>query len=351
MPGHGRPWILAARSIPTVFNGHRIADGRLGDLVRTMLTAVAAAIIVASTVPLPAQSRVSMFVFRNNFWLNLHQFLRGEVYRRGARLPPGLDPVSLSVPDRATWTRAVDAYVDVASHDILFDELSVRIHNRLTGVGDAVQLADGLVDSAVTNALNAAAPIYRARVWPARQAANDAWIVTARALLSAHETMMASTLASLYRTQWPVDPVLVDVVGEVGPNSAITHAGPAGYGAHTQASAGSTRNGGDAPLELLFHEAAHGGIDRRLQELVAEEGARQGLAPPDDLWHSIMMFTTGFVATRELGKAGRAYESYESRYKQIKPTERSAFERDWQPYLEGTTSFAHALHDLVRDAR
>ena len=94
-----------------------------------------------------------------------------------------------------------------------------------------------------------------------------------------------------------------------------------------------------------------GGIDRRLQELTAKEGERQGLMPPDDLWHAIIMFTTGVVATRELARFGRPYESYESRYKQIGPVERSAFERDWQPYLDGTTSFDQALHNLVRDAR
>jgi hypothetical protein len=30
---------------------------------------------------------------------------------------------------------------------------------------------------------------------------------------------------------------------------------------------------------------------------------------------------------------------------------RAAFERDWQPYLDGKISFEQALHDVVRDAR
>ena len=38
------------------------------------------------------QASQSMFVYQNSFWPNLHQFLRGEIYRRGANLKPGIDP-------------------------------------------------------------------------------------------------------------------------------------------------------------------------------------------------------------------------------------------------------------------
>jgi len=199
--------------------------------------------------------------------------------------------------------------------------------------------------------LNNGAPIYRARLWPARQAANDRWIASAKALLARHETAMASTLAALYPAPWPLDPILVDLVGETGPNSAITHRGPAGYGAHAQVSSGSPRNGGDSPLELLFHEATHAGIDDRLQKLIVDEGARQNVAAQDDLWHAIIMFTSGVIAIRELAASGATYVPYADRYNQISPVQRSALERDWRPYLDRQVSLEQALHDLVRDAR
>ncbi len=292
-----------------------------------------------------------MFVLQDNFWLNLHQFLRGEVYRRGASLQPGLDPASLSESERARWAAAIDSYADIARRDILFDPAIVQIHNALAGVGDVARLPDGVIEPGVASALNDAAPIYRARLWPARHAANDAWIASAKALLGRYETIMASTLAAAYRDAWPHDPVLVDLVGEVGPNSAITHRGPAGYGAHTQVSSGSTRNGGNAPLELLFHEAAHAGIDRGLQAAIANESRRQNLPAPEGLWHSIIMFTSGSVARRELAKSGETYSPYVDRYNQLTPVERAALERDWQPYLDGKVSYDQALHDLIRDDR
>jgi hypothetical protein len=164
---------------------------------------------------------------------------------------------------------------------------------------------------------------------------------------------MAASLARVYRVDWPSEPILVDVVGEVGPNSAITHYGPSGFAAHVQASAGSPRNTGDAPLELLFHEACHAApVERRIKTMIQEESARQNVQAPDNLWHAMIMFTSGAIARKDLAKSGNGeYVPYAYRYNQYTPVERSAFERDWQPYLERKIPLEKALHDLVRDAR
>jgi hypothetical protein len=297
-----------------------------------------------------------MFVFQDNFWLNLHQFLRGEVYRRSVRATPGLDAGLLQEADRDVWNRAIDSYADVARRDVLFDDLSRTIANALATAGDVKALPeslDGLIGANTRAALNSAAPIYRMRVWPARERDNEAWIASAKVLLAQHETTMAATLARIYGVDWPGDPILVDVVGEAGPNSAVTHGGPPGFAAHTQANAGSRRNTGDAPLELLFHEATHAApVERRIQSMIREERARQKLQAPENLWHVMIMFTSGAVARQELARSGnRDYVPYAYRYNQYTPVERSALERDWQPYLDGKASLERALHDLVRDAR
>jgi hypothetical protein len=67
--------------------------------VRKVLAVLA---VLTHSAIVQVQTRTSMFVFQNNFWLNLHQFVRGEVYRRGANRPLGLDPASLSDGDRAS---------------------------------------------------------------------------------------------------------------------------------------------------------------------------------------------------------------------------------------------------------
>jgi hypothetical protein len=275
-------------------------------------------VVLAHAAAVEAQTRTVTFVFQNNFWLNLHQFVRGEAYRRSVKAMPGLDPATLNDADRATWTAAVDAYADFAKRDVLFDDELRALNNALVPMRDVVQLPEGVVSAAATKTLNAAGPVYRAHTWPARQQDNDAWIARARALVEQHGAAMSAALARAYRITWPDEPVLVDAVGEIGPNSAITHDGLSGFAAHTQAGAASVRNTGEAP---------------------------------GDLWHFMMMYTSGVVAKRELASAGRSYQTYGERYPGMMPSVRAAFEPDWLPYVEGKTPFEQALHDLVRDAR
>jgi hypothetical protein len=308
-------------------------------------------VVLAHAASLEAQPRTVTFVFQNNFWLNLHQFVRGEAYRRSVKAVPGLDPASLGETDRATWNAAVDAYADFAKRDVLFDDELRALNNALVAMRDVAQLPDGVVSAAATKTLNAAAPIYRAHVWPARQRDNDAWNARAKALIEQYGTAVSAALARAYRTTWPDEPVLVDAVGEIGPNSAITHDGLSGFAAHTQAGAASLRSTGDAPLELLFHEAGHvASVGGRISGMIDQEAARQKLEAPRDLWHFVMTYTSGVIAKRELAHAGRSYQTYGERYPSMNPSVRAAFERDWLPYLEGNTSFEQALHDLVRDA-
>jgi hypothetical protein len=166
---------------------------------------------------------------------------------------------------------------------MIFDEGLGRMANALAMTEDAARLPEG-VDAAlganIVAALNAAAPIYRAPNWPARQRDNDAWIASAKSLMQRHETAMKAALEAALHVTWPPEPILVDVLGETGPNSAIIRSGPTGFAVHTQASAGSTCNTGNVPLRLLFHEATHiPQVGGRIAALINEETARQKLEP------------------------------------------------------------------------
>jgi hypothetical protein len=117
--------------------------------------------------------------------------------------------------------------------------------------------------------------------------------------------MKAALEAALHVT-WPPEPILVDVVGETGPSSAITHSGPTGFAAHTQAAAGSPCNTDIAPLRLLFHEATHmPQVAGRIGALINDETARQKLQPLPNLWHTLLLFTPSEIARHELGRRKR----------------------------------------------
>jgi len=300
-----------------------------------------------------AQTAREMFVYQNNFWVNLNEFLRGEIFRRGAKLPLGVDPASLDEGERKAWASAIEVYTEVAKLDRLFDAEARRISNALAMTGDAVRLPDGLLDARTTSALNAAAPIYRARLWTARQRDNQAWNASAKALTDRHQEAMTAALAKIYGVTWPREPYLVDAVGETGPNSGYTHEPPSGFAAHIHASVGSVRNSGNAPLELMIHEASHvAAVGGRITKMIDEECARQKLEVPRDLWHFMIMFTTGEIARRELERAGSpGYEPYVYRYNQLPPPVLSALERHWRPYLQGKATLEQALRDVVREAR
>ena len=318
---------------------------------RCFITVLVALCVSAAT----AQTSQRMFVYQNNFWLNLHQFLRGEIYRRGAKLPLGIDPASLNEADRQAWASAIEVYTEVAQQDQISDERGRRINNTLAMTGDATDLRDGLLDARTAAALNAAAPIFRARLWTARRRDNDAWNASAKALTDRHQTAMAAALAKAYGITWPREPYLVDAVGETGPNSGFAHEPPpnAGFAAHVHASVGSPRNTGNAPLELIFHEATHAfGVGGRIRAMIQEECARQKLPVPPELWHFMIMFTTGELTRRQLERTGSpGYVPYIYRYNQLPPAVLAAFERHWLPYLEGKALFEQSLSSLVRDAR
>ena len=297
-----------------------------------------------------------MFAFQNRFWLNLHQFLSGEAYRRSVQAAPGLDPSTLNARDRAIWISAIDRYHDIFKRNMVIDEGLIRMANALATTDDATRLPESLtvaLGANVAAALNAAAPIYRALVWPARRRDNDAWIATARSLMQRHETAMKAALEAALHVTWPPAPILVDVVGETGPSSAVTHSAPPGFSAHTLASAGSACNTGNAPLRLLFHEATHmPQVGGRIAALINEETTRQKLQPVPNLWHTLLLFTPREVAKRELGVTEDVdYVRYPYCKLQLTTAEEMAFDQDWQPYLDGKTSFEKALYDLVRDAR
>ena len=315
---------------------------------------LACALLLLCAVSARPQERRERFVFQNNFWLNLHQFLRGEIYRRNVNAKPGLDPASLSDEELRTWNQALESYRDIAKRDVLFDDLMRRINNELATSGNDEQLPaslDAVIGASARAALNSAAPIYRARVWPGRRSGNEAWIASAKALLAAHQAAMAARIEEVYSVKWPDEPMLVDVVGETGNSSAFTHGGLAGFAAHIQASAGSLRNTGDAPLELLFHESCHAeSIEDRIQKMIEDESARQNVKAPENLWHEMIMFTTGEIARQELARTrSKGYVPYASKYDQLSPVERAAFEGDWLLYLGGKETIGKALHDLIRD--
>ena len=210
------------------------------------------------------------------------------------------------------------------------------------------------IGAATSRALTTAAPIYRAHYWSAQRQLNDRWIAALQPLLAAHGSAMSAAIARTYRVEWPAAPIIVDAAAEAGPFGGYTIDGPDGSAAHTIIEASNPEYQGDMAFEMLFHEASHArAIGGRIIAAINAEAARQHVTAPRDLWHTVIFYTAGELARRELGKTGDAqYQAYAYRYgvytRGWQPL-RDALERDWQPYLDGRLGFDEALTALVRD--
>jgi len=296
------------------------------------------------------------FVFQDNFWVNLHHVLRAEARRRETRARPTVKSEELTNSERVAWSAALDAYSDHARKVLTFDRTLIAINNALTMLNGDAPLPTGLagIDAKTRQALASAAPIYRAHYWAAHRELNDRWIAALQPALEAHGDVMAASLEAAYGVAWPRERIIVDACAEAGPTGGYTTDGPRGTSAHTVIEAANPEYQGDMAFEMLFHEASHaeaiGGV---LIAAINAAAFRLRLAAPRDLWHVVIFYTAGELARRALGRSGDAhYLPYADRYKVYSRgwlTLRAAVERNWQPYLNGKTTFEAALEATVRD--
>lgn len=292
---------------------------------------------VRSTEPVPR------FVFQNNCWSNLHHFLRAEARRRarGAELEQPLE--ELGAEEREPWLRALEVYRPLAQRSLLFDEGMVRVHVALAGLGADEPPPHELLGLELAGALEGAAPVFRARVWPARARGNDEWIERTRPAVERIAAEVTDALAGACQLAWPRAPILIDVTPETGPDLAYTtSSAPPGFAGLATINP-SVAAGSPAAIECVFHEAAHV-LDAELVRWVEEESARQGVEPPEDLWHALLFYNAGVFTARALGEAGTYREDLERGFRAFLP----ALDEAWQPYLEGALPFSAALSEVVR---
>jgi hypothetical protein len=273
------------------------------DMRTKMLGFVGAVAAATSLTIRPLLSAEPQFRFQNNIWVNLHHFLRGEARRRSLGQPPALALSGLHEADRAAWTAALDAYGDFAKRNLIFDERLVRINNALASQEDADALPASLVEPGALTALNRASSIYRKSMWAAHRRMNDEWIGRVRPLVEQHAPALIQALTDAYHVRWPTGPIIVEASNDAGPNLAYTTDGPEGAAAHTTIA--STKDAEiDVAFETVFHEASHS-VDSQIMRFVDEEGAKQRVKPPPDLWHGIIFFTVGELVKRELHRGQR----------------------------------------------
>lgn len=344
-----------------------------------------------------------VFELHSGFWINLHHTLYQEARQRGA-VPrdtrrenasrPSLNtnqaaPPALSPSEQRTWDDAVSFYAATyADKDLLFSTELILVTNQLGDFEDCDELSgrrkrtcDAGLPVKLTQALEAAAPIYRAHQWPAHDRANRRWIAGVAPLVREQGVGLSERLADIYQTRWPKQKIRVDVAAYSNVNGAYTTIDPL----RVTISSLDARNQGAEALEVLFHEASHG-LAQPVQDAIIRECRQRDKAIPRDLWHALIFYTTGEVIRPIMvaqhaqmivphpqpadvnvpgrpsapGSAARQAESDSDSSNTYTPyaIREKLYERGWdgylqllsrfwQPYLEGKSTYDDAIARMV----
>jgi hypothetical protein len=274
-----------------------------------------------------------IFEFHSSFWVNLHHFLYEQALAK--------EPVA---SDSKDWRAAVDYYrTKVVKHDLLTDEMG-RVNQSLAESENAQSLQGSTVPPEWIAVLKSAAPVYRAQWWPEHNRGNLAWIEAAKPLVAKYGPVLTKEVAATYQTEWPSDPIRVDVAEYASWAGAYTMRDPT----HITMSSTNPIYRGDAVVEMLFHESSHAIDDKVREALEAEAASQKKVFRRRGFSHAVLFYTAGELARRHL-------EGYtqvgikEGILERGWPGALPVIEQDWKPYLDGKIDLATAVRRMVAD--
>jgi hypothetical protein len=342
---------------------------------RTLFLLLSLALLTPLTAPAQQSSSaygpLPVFEFHSGFWINLHHALYYEARLR--EFPPNAsqkgNPVpqvklklmkdaatALSPAERIAWDNSVAYYAaNYANKDLLFNNELILIKNQLADFEDCDELSgaqkktcDAGLAPKLTQALDAAAPVYRAHLWADQDRANRRWVAAVAPLVEEQGVGISQRLADIYQTKWPKEKIRVDVSAYANPSGAYTTIDPL----RVTISSTDARNQGDEAFEVLFHEASHG-IAEPVESAIIRECRQRDKAIPRDLWHALIFYTTGEVIRPLLTPAEGDLQDQEDAVKpniNRPPASRKEtyipyaireglYERGWKDYLQLLTRF------------
>jgi hypothetical protein len=323
-------------------------------------------------------SPLPIFELHSGFWINLHHFLYLQARLTAGnpsssdngrgQAPPSEPPASLldfPAKEILAWQDAVAFYAkDLAKRDLLLNGDMENINNRLADMETCPDL-DGKSSPScksglrpdLVEALERAAPVYRAHWWPEQDRANREWIAQVAPMVRQMGVELSGQLADIYQRPWPTNQLRVDVVWYGGPFGAYTSLNPT----HVTISSHDARNRGVYGFEVLFHESSHA-LAGSVMEAIAREFRARDKPIPRDLWHALLFYTTGEIVRRDVLYGNLAatelqnnddsapYQTYATRFGLYSGSWvrfRGLLDLYWMPYLDGRVSFDTAIARLA----
>jgi len=280
---------------------------------------------------LPAVAQQTTFEFRSNFWVNLHHFL----YQQASSKSP--EP-----SDSPEWQHAIEVYRnDIVTHELLSNDIA-GINASLAQVESAESLNGSGIDAELTQTLERAAPVYKARWWPEHNRKNVEWIAVVTPLVVKYEAVMKKELSSAYQTPWPADKIRTDVSKYASWAGAYTLLDP------TLITISSKEPVTQTAVETLFHEASHAMIQKVSDAIDTELDAQKKVFKKRAFWHAVLFYTAGEIAQRHLDDY-TMFGVKDGIFERAWPGALPVLEKDWKPYLDGKIDLATGARRLVED--
>ena len=290
------------------------------------------------------------FSFFSDPRVNFHDFLIWRI-RSDTAVDPRPECVSGLSTDRSDALRSASEFYQrhLIGDGRRGDDHLLDLRFHLVGFPEVEIGADSVVEAAVGH-LEAALSAYRECWWPDHDARNRRWIADAVSRVIPHEPSITARLSRYYEGDWDL-PIPVDVAGYAGRTRANTIRNPD----HILISGAENTFPGYTGLEMLFHEASHTLVTPRfgaVARAIAEASSNLGRdRPPDDLWHVLLFYTTGWTIEHVLGEHGVEYVQFlysDGLFQRAWPELQKPVEEYWGDYLNGDIDMEQAARRIIQ---
>lgn len=257
------------------------------------LTRLFPALVLLATSATGAPESTSRFSLHSSPCVNLHHFLyhearnklRGdEKLRWRVRIYPEDRVVTLEGEDAEIWRQALEIYAGYAERSLLFSRELTQVKNDCAHGPD--DFPDGPGAEPAYEAIRIALPIYEEHWWPRHDSINRKRMAELSQLLAQYEDELAQWIARDYESDWPEEPIRVDV---------SVYSGHRGAYATDKPNQIVFASGGDwypglLGLEILFHEAGHTYPLNRHVRPYSEAAAKAAGVEENQVWHAYFFY-------------------------------------------------------------
>lgn len=284
--------------------------------------------------------RQTSYLFQSGFWINLHHYLFQHAVEQSTDDQP--DQTKLSAGQARDWARALKYYSENFDGKDLLQQDMTAIKNALGDVDNRNSLTSLDLDSALIEALELAAPVYRKIWWKVHDQSNRSRIAQLLPFVARHEDSLNNRLSDIYNTEWPTERIRVDIVFHANWAGAYTTLHPTRITISSEDATQSPQEG----LEILYHEASHALIGKVQASISKEVRSLGKLLLRKSLWHAVLFYSTGEIVRQHI-PGYIPYAVKHSLWKRAWPDHFEVLESEWKPYLDGNRDFEAAISALV----